>query len=437
MTATRRKTVVLDDDPTGTQTVHDVAVLTDWAVGDLAEEFTRDAPLFFVLTNSRSLPPSDARALADRIGHNLRVAADRTGVEVDIISRGDSTLRGHYPDEVDALTNSLGWSEPVHVLCPFFAEGGRVTIDDVHYIADGDQRTPVGETEFARDAQFGFRSSHLADWVVEKSDGRIDRSRIRSVGLDDLREQPVRVVAERLAATPPGGVVIVNAAVDDDVRRFVAAVRSMPPTDRRFIFRTAAGFVRAWAGLDARESLDADDIRDRGVAAGLIIVGSHVPRTTAQLRRLVDAGGIESVELSIDALVADVAGAVDAAADRVSGLLAAGRHVVLSTPRRFHADDADPTGMRVGRSVRRSLVDIVRQVKTPLRFLVAKGGITSSDIATDSLGVRRAVVMGQALPGVPVWRLGDESRRPGTAYVVFPGNVGDDVALLDLFNRLK
>ena len=437
MTATRRKTVVLDDDPTGTQTVHDVAVLTTWGVQELSDEFRRDASLFFILTNSRSLPSAEAETLAQQIGVNLRTAAERAGVEVDVISRGDSTLRGHYPGEVDALTAALGWSEPVHVLCPFFAEGGRVTIDDVHYIVDGDRKTPVGETEFARDAQFGFRSSHLFDWIVEKSDGRIHRSRIRSVGSDDLREQPVGVIAERLAATPPGGVVVVNAAVEDDVRRFVAAVRSVKESDRRFIFRTAAGFVRAWADLPTRPPLDAEAFVDPAVAAGLIIVGSHVPRTTVQLGRLVDRGDVESVELSIESLVAGGSEVAIAVADRVSDHLTAGRHVVLSTPRRFHANSADPSGLRTGRLVSRSLVDIVRRIETPLRFLVAKGGITSSDIATEALDVRRATVIGQALPGVPVWRLGEESRRTGTAYVVFPGNVGDDDALLGLFRRLK
>jgi uncharacterized protein YgbK (DUF1537 family) len=63
--------------------------------------------------------------------------------------------------------------------------------------------------------------------------------------------------------------------------------------------------------------------------------------------------------------------------------------------------------------------------------LIAKGGITSSDVATQALNVSRAVVMGQLLPGVPVWQLGAESRYPGLAYVVFPGNVGRSKSLLE------
>jgi uncharacterized protein YgbK (DUF1537 family) len=61
--------------------------------------------------------------------------------------------------------------------------------------------------------------------------------------------------------------------------------------------------------------------------------------------------------------------------------------------------------------------------------LIAKGGITSSDIATKSLKVKLAMVAGSILPGVPVWKLGEESLFPGMHYVIFPGNVGGDDAL--------
>ncbi len=72
-----------------------------------------------------------------------------------------------------------------------------------------------------------------------------------------------------------------------------------------------------------------------------------------------------------------------------------------------------------------ALSAIVQGLTVRPRFFVAKGGSTASDIATEGLGVRRAMVLGQILPGVPVWELGPETRFPGMAYVVFPGNVGE------------
>ena len=86
---------------------------------------------------------------------------------------------------------------------------------------------------------------------------------------------------------------------------------------------------------------------------------------------------------------------------------------------------------------RRGLVEVVQEIATKPRFLVAKGGITSSDLATRGLGVKRAIVRGQVHPGVPVWELGRESRFPGLTYVVFPGNVGNDAALTSVVQRLS
>ena len=78
----------------------------------------------------------------------------------------------------------------------------------------------------------------------------------------------------------------------------------------------------------------------------------------------------------------------------------------------------------------RAICSLVRGLREQPAFLVAKGGITSNDVAVHALGVRRADVLGSVRPGVPVWRCGAESRAPGLAYVVFPGNVGaaDDLA---------
>src|SRR5439155_8273931 len=89
------KVVVLDDDPTGTQNVHDVPVLTEWSVESLRRELGSDGHCFFILTNSRSLPPDQARVLNCLIARNLLGAA--SGKSFVVVSRSDSTLRGHFP----------------------------------------------------------------------------------------------------------------------------------------------------------------------------------------------------------------------------------------------------------------------------------------------------------------------------------------------------
>src|SRR5690242_4648955 len=180
--------VALDDDPTGTQTCHDIHVLTTWTVSVLAAEFETTTPGsgFFILTNSRALHPPAARELTIEICQNLKEAARQAGRRFEVVLRGDSTLRGHFPVEPEAVEEALGASD-AWILAPFFLQGGRYTIDDVHYVAEGDTLVPAAETPFAKDATFGFKSSHMADWVVEKSKGAISTDRVRGISLPDIR----------------------------------------------------------------------------------------------------------------------------------------------------------------------------------------------------------------------------------------------------------
>lgn len=224
--------VALDDDPTGTQTCHDIRVLTVWDVESLAAEFaaTRAGSGFFILTNSRALHTADARALTAEICGNLRAAGERAGRAFEVVLRGDSTLRGHFPDEPEVVDAELGGSA-AWVLAPFFLQGGRYTIDDVHYVAEGETLVPAGETPFARDATFGYRSSDLRDWVVEKSGGKIARERVVSLGLKDIREGGPERIAELLEGFEKGAVIVVNAAAEEDMDVVVLGLLKGKPVE--------------------------------------------------------------------------------------------------------------------------------------------------------------------------------------------------------------
>ena len=56
----------------------------------------------FFLTNTRSLSEADAVELNTRIGRMLFDLATRLGAPIDVVSRSDSTLRGHVIAEVRA-----------------------------------------------------------------------------------------------------------------------------------------------------------------------------------------------------------------------------------------------------------------------------------------------------------------------------------------------
>lgn len=436
--SSRRMIVVLDDDPTGTQTVHDTPVLTQWSKDALTAEFAAEHNLFYILTNSRALPVDEADERAREIGRNLRQAAAESGRPLTVISRSDSTLRGHYPHEVLALEEALGRSGGVHVLVPFFHEGGRLTVDEVHYVADGDDLIPAAETPFAQDPAFGFRSSNLIDWAVEKHAGRLAREQVHSISINALRESDSETLAATLAAIPAGCVCIVNAAVPADLEAFVVAARLAERRGATFMYRTAASFVQVCAGLNPRPLLTSADLSDAPRAPGLVVVGSHVPKTTRQLERLLQRErSIQAVALDVGRLLSDRRDEhIRWTLSAITSCLRSGRDVALHTSRDLISGDSASDCLRIGSEVSSALCAIVSQIDQPLRFLIAKGGITSSDLATNALSVRRATVTGQIIPGVPVWRLGPESTRADLTYVVFPGNVGDDDALRQAYRKL-
>lgn len=443
-----RCVVVLDDDPTGTQTVYDTPVLTTWSVDALSDQLRRPDPMFYVLTNSRALVESDAVSLADEIGRNLVVASENVGRRVSVISRSDSTLRGHYPAEVDAIAKPLGASSAVRVVMPYFLQGGRLTIGDVHYVDEGGTLVPAGETAFAKDATFGFQNSNLIDWVIEKHDthssvtgmeSEIRRESIHCVGIDELRNGDLSKLGKRLASLPEKSVVVVNSVSISDARAFAYAVRLAESNGATFVYRTAASFVQAYAALEERPLLRANQMVAEEHRAGLIVVGSYVPKTTAQLNHLLESERCPAaVVLDVAQLLGDQRRShLGSAIDAVRKHLQSGRDVVLHTSRGLVTGDDAESSLRIGTSVSEALVEVVHSIDQPLRFLIAKGGITSSDIATKGLGVTHANVLGQVLPGIPVWRLGDDCQRPGLPYVVFPGNVGSEDALAEAYGKLR
>lgn len=447
--------VALDDDPTGTQTVHGVPVLTTWAVDELAAEMSL-SPVFFVLTNSRGLNRERAVALADEIGTNLREASIIAGVELEVVSRGDSTLRGHYPHEVDALAQALGWDQASTSIVPYFGPGGRITKDDTHFVGfpaegGGTDYVPVGETEFAADTTFGFTSSNLCEWVGEKTEGRVAADDVVSLSLDLLRNETAEAVAGVLEAAGIGATVVVNATADDDIAAFSEALDALNVWESqagsarsrtRWIHRTAASFVAIRAALEPRALLNANDLApeqdldgDEGdskrASGGLVVVGSHVAKTTAQLKHALNVDGVVGIELSVDKLLGGDGDHAADVGDEVNRQLALGADVVLYTSRSLKTASSAEASLELSRRVSVALCDIVRGLINRPQFLVAKGGITSSDVATEALGIKRAMVLGQIQAGVPVWAAGEESLFPGLSYIVYPGNVGSETGLAD------
>ncbi|XP_038687228.1 uncharacterized protein LOC119986656 [Tripterygium wilfordii] len=433
--------VVLDDDPTGTQTVHDIEVLTEWSVESIVEQFRKKASCFFILTNSRSLDSEKASSLIKDICRNLCTAAKSVeNVDYTVVLRGDSTLRGHFPEEADAAVSVLGEMD-AWILCPFFLQGGRYTIGDVHYVADSDWLIPAGDTEFAKDAAFGYKSSNLREWVEEKTSGRIPASSVTSISIQLLRKGGPDAVCELLCSLPKGSTCIVNAASERDMAVFAAGMIQAELKGKYFLCRTAASFVSARIGIIPKAPIVPKDLGiNKEKTGGLIVVGSYVPKTTKQVAelKLQCHKILRSIEVSVDKLamksVEEREDEINKAAEMAEVFIGANKDTLIMTSRELITGKTPLESLDINFKVSSALVDIVRRIRIRPRYILAKGGITSSDLATKALEAKRAKIAGQALAGVPLWQLGPESRHPGVPYIVFPGNVGDNKALAEVVN---
>ena len=400
--ASGRKLVVIDDDPTGVQTVYDVRLLLDWDVAALREAFADHAPLFFLLTNSRSQPEERAVAMNRQIAELLREVAD--GSRFAVASRSDSTLRGHYPAEVDALAGSLG---PVdgHLIVPAFLDGGRVTINNTHYVATpnatADTLMPANQTPFAKDHAFGYSTAFLPAWVEERSGGRWRADQVLSLDLELIRAGGPDAVAERLRHASGGQPIVVNAASYGDLAVVVLGVLQAEAAGKHFIYRTATDFVRLRSGLPRKPLLTAAEIiGDTTAAGGLVVVGSYVPGSSAQLEHLLALPGRAAVELPVMRLLNDDAKTISREVGaEIESALRHGQTAVLYTSRTLATSATAAESLQIGRLVSQSLIEALRQISTRPRFIIAKGGITSHDVAQRALGAQQARALGQLLPG--------------------------------------
>lgn len=434
--------IVLDDDPTGTQTVHDIEVLTEWSVESLVEQFQKGPRCFFILTNSRSLSSEKAAKLITTICTNIKTAAGYVkDVDYTVVLRGDSTLRGHFPEEADAAVSVLGEMDS-WIICPFFLEGGRYTIHDIHYVADSERLVPAGETEFAKDAAFGYKSSNLCEWVEEKTCGRITASNVASISIELLRKGGPDAVCKHLCSLEKGSTCIVNAASDRDMAVFAAGMIQAEQKGKWFLCRTAASFVSARVGIIRKAPISPNDLgTHRERSGGLIVVGSYVPKTTKQVEQLrLQCGNfIQSIEIPVEKISAksmeEREFVIQQTVEMADALLKGHKDTLIVTSRDLIKGNNAAESLEINFKVSSALVEIVKRISTRPRYILAKGGITSSDLATKALGARRAKIIGQALAGVPLWLLGPESKHPDVPYIVFPGNVGDTNALAEVVTR--
>ena len=297
---------------------------------------------------------------------------------------------------------------------------------------------PVGDTEFSHDPAFAFTSSDLQGWVEEKTSGRVPADAVASVSIADLRRGGPERVAAILSALPSGGVCVVNGASNRDMEVFVQGMLEVEASGRRFLFRAAASFIKALLGQSERPLLTPEEMGMDGGGGVLVVVGSHVPRTTQQLDHLLNHSDAIGVEANVSLMLPDATrqSEIDRAIAAAEGALAGSSNAVLYTSRELVEGHSSDHSLAIGHQVSQAVSEIVAGMGIRPRCIIVKGGATSYAVATKALNVRRAWSPGQAAPGVPAWILGMETLHPGLPCIIFPGNVGDEDALTNLVKRL-
>lgn len=445
------KIIVLDDDPTGVQTVHGVSVYTSWEEESIRQGFSEENKCFYILTNSRALTGEESRKQHQDIVARIQKVSRDKGIPFILISRSDSTLRGHYPLETQVLKEGMETeSKQVdgEILCFYFYEGGRYTIDDVHYVLQGEKLVPAALTEFAKDKTFGYHSSNLKEYVEEKTEGAYQADSVISISLQELNACDVASIRKKLDGINNFAKVVVNAVCPEHLKVFCLALYQSIEDGKTFLFRSAAGLVKEIAAIDDIALLKAEDMlvkKDKENSeskerkkVGLVLVGSYTKKTSIQLNELLKTNILPiPFRSSLVLNDADFETEISRVIEEMNKNLRAGKSTVVYTEREPLKVDSHDKEELLRKSVK--IADALCQIASSLDlrpdFILAKGGITSSMIGTEALQCKRATVLGQAYPGIPVWRLGPESKFPDMPYVIFPGNVGGPEALRKVYEK--
>jgi uncharacterized protein YgbK (DUF1537 family) len=435
---TTPKIIVLDDDPTGSQTVHSCLLFMQWDVDTLRLGLRDQAPIFFILTNTRALTPEKATQVTREVCQNLQLALTAENIQdFLIVSRSDSTLRGHYPLETDAIAAILGPFD-AHFLIPAFFEGGRITRDSVHYLMVNGQETPVHETEFAQDSVFGYHYSYLPDYVEEKTQEKIKAAQVERFLLPDIRQGCLA----RLQNLQNNTCVVVDGEKQADLDQFAQAILTAADQGKRFLFRSAASILTSLAQLGTQPlAVEAMAQYKPTQQAGVIIVGSHVKKTTEQLENLLQEAGVVGVEIDVRFLrdfPEQRQLLLQSTLEKIQGIHQDKNTPVVYTSRQELTFDTVQQRLDFGGAVSSLLMNIVQALPPDIGFLISKGGITSNDVLSTGLRLRSARLLGQILPGCSMVRTDvDHPRFPNLPVVLFPGNVGDAQGLAIVYRRLN
>ena len=220
--------------------------------------------------------------------------------------------------------------------------------------------------------------------------------------------------------------VIPDIESDDDLRTVAEGVALAEKAGSGCVIRSGPAFVAILTGREAHGRVPAPV----PAAPLLLICGSYVAGTTAQLERLAvqRPGIITSVDVA--RITASDGAELERVVSAASASLTTHGVAVVATQRGY----VSGLGSAASLEVAERLAEVVRRVEPAPAVVASKGGVTSAVVARSAFRAAHARVVGPILSGVSLWTVASDS---GPArLIVVPGNVGGPDLLADLLELL-
>ena len=440
------KIVVFDDDPTGSQSVYGCPLILKWDEDTIVQALEIDSPLLFILANTRSMSSQGSENRTREICRSIKSVFQRESLnlrDVLVVSRGDSTLRGHGCLEPAILENELGpFDATFHV--PAFLEGGRTTVNGVHLL----NGIPVHLSNFASDQIFGYSTSFLPDWLEEKSHGSIASKSVLHLTIEQLQSaietnQGIQDLMVFLRGLSDNVLVVVDAQESSHLSIFANTIIKLM-SEKRFLFRSAASLISAFAELPSnvysRSSLVSLRLRDKDfkLKPGIIIVGSHVVLADQQLHFLLKDSHLRGIEIPVKKIARVLEGSLPDILledleimffSQVKKILSAGKTPVIYTTRGELQFASSSKRISFGLQLAELIARLVGRLSNDLGYVISKGGITTQSLLDKGFNLSMVELKGQIMPGLSMVCSHKNNGYIQFPIITFPGNLGDETTL--------
>ena len=446
------KIIVFDDDPTGSQTVHDCLLLLKWDYQTLLKGLRSPSKLLFILCNTRSLSEDEASKKLNEICNSLMNVIKSENFSLNnfiFVSRGDSTLRGHNFLEPQVINKNFGpFDATFHI--PAFIEGGRLTINGRHFVND----IPAHKTIFARDKIFGYETNNLKDLLYKKSASKIKLDDIKNINLSDLNileSNSKNQIFLKIKNFSNNIQIIVDVGNYLHLNKFCFAINKLQ-TEKKFLFRTAASFISAISriGENSKNNIYYSKLRrkdeNQKYMRGLIVVGSYVDISTIQLNNLLKSPSFKPIEINVEEFrklfnLRDKEEVITILKNKliyqVRELLEQNFTPVIFTSRKLISFKDKCEEFKFSNALALFMAQIINEVKHEIGYLVSKGGITSNTILSEGFNVDSVYLEGQIITGISVLNVILPKIKGFIPVITFPGNIGAPDTLYEVVNILE